>query len=187
MPRIGCGLAGSKWELKAGKAPIKDNLLVFYLPEESEWKQAVERMTAHGYKPVTGMGSHLKIQTATEWCCNTPVGRPSQLHNQSHSEPTGVHHLSDGCRVECPQGRQCRGRRGDRRVDRLRPFLVLSSAIWLMLPLWHPPHSGRMTNSPRPSASHGFRNLLFVPSHCWNERGTWAISKKQPRSLSSVL
>lgn len=36
---------------KFGKAPTKDNLLVFYLPE-AEWKSAVERMQKHGYEPV---------------------------------------------------------------------------------------------------------------------------------------
>lgn len=36
---------------KFGKAPTKDNLLVFYMPE-AEWKSAVERMQKHGYEPV---------------------------------------------------------------------------------------------------------------------------------------
>jgi len=37
---------------KVGKAPTQDNLLVFYIPDEAEWKSAVERMQKHGYKPV---------------------------------------------------------------------------------------------------------------------------------------
>jgi catechol 2,3-dioxygenase-like lactoylglutathione lyase family enzyme len=37
----------------AGKAPSWDNLLVFYIPDEAEWKSAIERMQWHGYKPVT--------------------------------------------------------------------------------------------------------------------------------------
>ena len=37
---------------KVGKAPTQDNLLVFYLPDEAEWKRAVERMQRHGYEPV---------------------------------------------------------------------------------------------------------------------------------------
>lgn len=37
---------------KVGKAPTQDNLLVFYIPNEAEWKSAVERMEKHGYKPV---------------------------------------------------------------------------------------------------------------------------------------
>jgi catechol 2,3-dioxygenase-like lactoylglutathione lyase family enzyme len=36
----------------AGRAPTKDNLLVFYLPNEAEWKRAIERMARHGYTPV---------------------------------------------------------------------------------------------------------------------------------------
>jgi catechol 2,3-dioxygenase-like lactoylglutathione lyase family enzyme len=36
---------------KFGKAPTKNNLLVFYMPE-AEWKAAVERMQKHGYRPV---------------------------------------------------------------------------------------------------------------------------------------
>ncbi|KAF2267369.1 Glyoxalase/Bleomycin resistance protein/Dihydroxybiphenyl dioxygenase [Lojkania enalia] len=32
-----------------GCAPTKDNLLVFYLPDEREWKQAVERMENEGF------------------------------------------------------------------------------------------------------------------------------------------
>lgn len=37
---------------RAGRAPSKDNLLVFYLPDAGEWRRAVERMAAHGYSPV---------------------------------------------------------------------------------------------------------------------------------------
>lgn len=37
---------------KAGKAPSQDNLLVFYIPDKTEWKSAVERMRKHGYEPV---------------------------------------------------------------------------------------------------------------------------------------
>src|SRR5437773_1428613 len=36
----------------AGRAPTEDNLLVFYLPDPDAWRQAVERMTRHGYQPV---------------------------------------------------------------------------------------------------------------------------------------
>ena len=32
----------------AGRAPTQDNLLVFYLPDEAEWKAAVQRMGACG-------------------------------------------------------------------------------------------------------------------------------------------
>ena len=37
---------------EAGKAPTQDNLLVFYIPDKSEWENAVERMRKHGYEPV---------------------------------------------------------------------------------------------------------------------------------------
>ena len=37
---------------KAGKAPTQDNLLVFYIPDKSEWQTAVDRMQKHGHEPV---------------------------------------------------------------------------------------------------------------------------------------
>ncbi len=37
---------------KVGKAPTQDNLLVFYIPDGAQWKNAVERMRRHGYEPV---------------------------------------------------------------------------------------------------------------------------------------
>lgn len=37
----------------AGRAPGKDNLLVFYLPEKEAWEKAIARMKKHGYMPVT--------------------------------------------------------------------------------------------------------------------------------------
>lgn len=36
----------------AGRAPTPDNLLVFYLPENKVWRQAVERMHSHGFLSV---------------------------------------------------------------------------------------------------------------------------------------
>lgn len=36
----------------AGKAPTKDSLLVFYLPDAREWEAAVARMKAAGFSPV---------------------------------------------------------------------------------------------------------------------------------------
>ncbi len=35
-----------------GRAPTQDNLIVFYLPEQLEWQQTIERMNAAGYKSV---------------------------------------------------------------------------------------------------------------------------------------
>jgi catechol 2,3-dioxygenase-like lactoylglutathione lyase family enzyme len=37
---------------RVGKAPSQDNLLVFYIPDEAEWTNAVARMRQHGYEPV---------------------------------------------------------------------------------------------------------------------------------------
>jgi hypothetical protein len=34
------------------RAPTQDNLIIFYLPNQLEWQQAVERMKAIGYEPV---------------------------------------------------------------------------------------------------------------------------------------
>jgi len=36
----------------AGRAPTADNLLAFYLPDDAEWRAAVERMRAAGFEPV---------------------------------------------------------------------------------------------------------------------------------------
>ena len=35
-----------------GRAPTEENLLVFYLPDEAEWREVVSRMTKQGYQPV---------------------------------------------------------------------------------------------------------------------------------------
>ena len=35
-----------------GQAPTADNLLVFYLPDATEWQAAVQRMAAAGFVPV---------------------------------------------------------------------------------------------------------------------------------------
>lgn len=35
-----------------GRAPTKDNLLVFYLPDREEWEARCEQMEAAGFKPV---------------------------------------------------------------------------------------------------------------------------------------
>jgi catechol 2,3-dioxygenase-like lactoylglutathione lyase family enzyme len=43
---------------EAGRAPTQDNLLVFYLPEEAEWRQAVERMKAAGYEPIASFNPY---------------------------------------------------------------------------------------------------------------------------------
>jgi hypothetical protein len=35
-----------------GRAPTGDNLLVFYLPDEPQWHEAINRMIGAGYEPV---------------------------------------------------------------------------------------------------------------------------------------
>jgi hypothetical protein len=54
------GLPGASYHLEftrkrghdAGRAPTQDNLLVFYLSDEQEWRRAIDRMSAAGYQPV---------------------------------------------------------------------------------------------------------------------------------------
>jgi catechol 2,3-dioxygenase-like lactoylglutathione lyase family enzyme len=36
----------------AGRAPTEDNLLVFYLPDQKNYEEAVQRMRAAGFEPV---------------------------------------------------------------------------------------------------------------------------------------
>lgn len=36
----------------AGRAPTRDNLLVFYMPDQAAWDAAVARMKRHGHNPV---------------------------------------------------------------------------------------------------------------------------------------
>jgi catechol 2,3-dioxygenase-like lactoylglutathione lyase family enzyme len=49
----------------AGRAPTADNLLVFYLPDEGEWRRAVERMDRHGYRPVPSFNPYWDRQGVT--------------------------------------------------------------------------------------------------------------------------
>ena len=54
------GLKGAPYHLEftrqsghtAGRAPTKENLLVFYLPDADAWRAAVGKMRAHGHEPV---------------------------------------------------------------------------------------------------------------------------------------
>lgn len=54
------GLPGAGYHLEfthhrgqlVGRAPTRDNLLVFYIPDLAAWQAAVERMRRHGYLPV---------------------------------------------------------------------------------------------------------------------------------------
>jgi catechol 2,3-dioxygenase-like lactoylglutathione lyase family enzyme len=42
----------------AGRAPGADNLLVFYLPNEDDWRGAVARMRDAGYEPVASFNPY---------------------------------------------------------------------------------------------------------------------------------
>jgi len=46
-------------------APSQDNLLVFYLPDLGEWRQAVDRMQAHGFAPFPAYNSYWDEHGAT--------------------------------------------------------------------------------------------------------------------------
>ena len=49
----------------AGRAPSRDNLLVFYLPDVDTWREAVARMRAHGYEPVTSYNPYWDLRGET--------------------------------------------------------------------------------------------------------------------------
>jgi len=49
----------------AGRAPTEDNLLVFYLTDEVEWQQAVQRLESRGYKPVKAFNPYWDNQGKT--------------------------------------------------------------------------------------------------------------------------
>jgi hypothetical protein len=42
----------------AGRAPTRDHLLVFYLPDDQDWQQAVNRMIGAGYEPVASFNPY---------------------------------------------------------------------------------------------------------------------------------
>jgi len=42
----------------AGRAPTRDNLLVFYLPDKEEWNEAVERLRLAGFEPVAAFNPY---------------------------------------------------------------------------------------------------------------------------------
>jgi catechol 2,3-dioxygenase-like lactoylglutathione lyase family enzyme len=49
----------------AGRAPTEDNLLVFYLPDEVEWRGAVERLESRGYTRVKAFNPYWDQQGKT--------------------------------------------------------------------------------------------------------------------------
>lgn len=67
------GRQGSEYHLEfttkaghdAGRAPTKDNLLVFYLPDPDEWQESVDRMIDHGYDPVESFNPYWEERGVT--------------------------------------------------------------------------------------------------------------------------
>jgi catechol 2,3-dioxygenase-like lactoylglutathione lyase family enzyme len=49
----------------AGRAPTQDHLLIFYLPDEAEWKAAVQRMRDAGFEPVPAFNPYWDREGAT--------------------------------------------------------------------------------------------------------------------------
>jgi catechol 2,3-dioxygenase-like lactoylglutathione lyase family enzyme len=50
---------------RVGKAPSQEHLLVFYLPDPQQWKQALERMAAAGFTPVASYNPYWDVQGKT--------------------------------------------------------------------------------------------------------------------------
>lgn len=49
----------------AGRAPTLDNLLVFCLPDEQEWRGAVNRMESHGFASVPAFNPYWDVNGET--------------------------------------------------------------------------------------------------------------------------
>ncbi len=49
----------------SGRAPTEDNLLVFYVPDETEWQKAVQRLESQGYKAVKAFNPYWDKQGKT--------------------------------------------------------------------------------------------------------------------------
>lgn len=75
----------------AGRAPTEDNLIVFYLPDKSEWQAVVDRMIAIGYSPRPSFNPYWDRAGIT---FKDPDGYRVVLHNASwsvDSEETDSH------------------------------------------------------------------------------------------------
>jgi len=67
------GHAGAPYHLEfthkrgheVGRAPSEDNLLVFYLPDDHNWREAVNRMIAAGYEPVASFNPYWSLAGCT--------------------------------------------------------------------------------------------------------------------------
>jgi len=49
----------------AGRSPTQDHLLVFYVPDRGEWRDAVERMRRAGFEPVPSFNPYWDRAGAT--------------------------------------------------------------------------------------------------------------------------
>jgi catechol 2,3-dioxygenase-like lactoylglutathione lyase family enzyme len=49
----------------AGRAPTQENLLIFYMPDHGEWKCAVARMEAAGFRPVSSFNPYWDVNGLT--------------------------------------------------------------------------------------------------------------------------
>jgi catechol 2,3-dioxygenase-like lactoylglutathione lyase family enzyme len=49
----------------AGMAPTRDNLIVFYLPDDAAWRRAVARMGEAGFAPVASFNPYWDVQGRT--------------------------------------------------------------------------------------------------------------------------
>lgn len=50
---------------KAGPAPTKEHLLVFYIPDRSEWEERCERMTSAGFQSVSSHNPYWDVHGRT--------------------------------------------------------------------------------------------------------------------------
>jgi catechol 2,3-dioxygenase-like lactoylglutathione lyase family enzyme len=50
---------------QAGRAPNQDNLLVFYLPDQTEWELMVNQMLQQGYQPVSSHNPYWDVRGKT--------------------------------------------------------------------------------------------------------------------------
>jgi hypothetical protein len=62
----------------AGRAPTADNLLVFYLPDEADWRAAIERLERAGHRPVASFNPYWDRRGRT---FEDPDGYRVVLHN----------------------------------------------------------------------------------------------------------
>jgi catechol 2,3-dioxygenase-like lactoylglutathione lyase family enzyme len=50
---------------EAGRAPTEDNLIVFYIPDEAEWKAQIARVETAGHQPVRSFNPYWDRQGRT--------------------------------------------------------------------------------------------------------------------------